>query len=97
MSDHPTFGYTLPEGTSELVLSLSKIQNFDMITFANRDSVGTVTISTSNSKFAAGEFAMASSRAAKRSPSNVTKIKVGPNRSEVCEVHIQSEQDRSHR
>ena len=27
ISDHPTFGYTLPDGDSELVLSLSKIEN----------------------------------------------------------------------
>src|SRR5690242_6958037 len=37
ISDHPTVGYTLPEGTTELVLSLSKIENFDAISFANRD------------------------------------------------------------
>jgi hypothetical protein len=77
ISDHPTFGYTLPEGTSELVLSLSKIQNFDVITFANRDSVGTVSVSTSNSKLAA-----ASSQwhqvARQNLTLNVTKIKVGP-------------------
>src|ERR1700693_3882249 len=54
ISDHPTFGYTLPDGDSELVLSLSKIENFDVISFVNQGTAGTVTISTSNSKLAAG-------------------------------------------
>jgi len=77
ISDHPSFGYTLPEGTSELVLSLSKIENFDVITFANRDSVGTVWISTSNSRLAAGSSQW--HLVAQQSLSaNVTKIKVGP-------------------
>ena len=77
ISDHPTFGYTLPDGTSELVLSLAKIQNFDLITFGNQGTSGTVTISTSNSKLAA-----ASSQwhqiARQNLTANVTKIKVGP-------------------
>ena len=77
ISDHPTFGYTLPDGTSELVLSLSKIQNFDLVTFTNQGTNGTVTISTSNSK-----LATASSRwhqiARQNLTPNVTKVKVGP-------------------
>ena len=77
ISDHPTFGYTLPEGTSELVLSLAKIENFDVIAFANRDSVGTVWISTSNSKLAAASSQWHQVAQQNLTP-NVTKIKVGP-------------------
>ena len=77
ISDHPTFGYTLPDGTSELVLSLAKIQNFDVISFMNDNATGTVTISTSNSKLAS-----ASSQwhpiAKQNLTANVTKINVGP-------------------
>ena len=77
ISDHPTFGYTLNEGNSELVLSLSKIQNFDVISFLNDGATGTVTISTSNSKLAA-----ASSQwhqiAQQGLTAKVTKINVGP-------------------
>src|SRR6184192_1130563 len=47
ISDHPTLGYALLGGNSELVLSLSKIQNFDVISFLNDGATGTVTISTS--------------------------------------------------
>ena len=77
ISDHPTFGYTLPEGTSELVLSLAKIENFDAISFANRDSVGTVWISISNSKLAAASSQWHQVAQQNLTP-NVTKIKVGP-------------------
>ena len=77
ISDHPTFGYTLPDGNSELVLSLSKIQNFDMISFLNDGSAGMVTISTSNSR-----LATASSQwhqiAKQDLTAKATKIKIGP-------------------
>ena len=77
IADHPTVGYTLPEGTSEFVLSLSKIQNFDMITFANRDGVGTVWISTSNSKLASASSQWHQVAQQNLTP-NVTRVKVGP-------------------
>jgi hypothetical protein len=77
ISDHPTVGYALPDGNSELVLSLSKIQNFDVISFLNDGTTGTVTISTSNSK-----LATASSQwhqiAKQNLTAKVTKINVGP-------------------
>ena len=77
ISDHSTVGYTLPEGTCELVLSLSKIENFDVVTFANRDGVGTVSVSTSNSKLATGSPQWHQVTRQGLTP-NVTKIKVGP-------------------
>lgn len=77
ISDHPTVAYTLPDGTTELVLSLSRIENFDAISFANRDTVGAVTISTSNSKLAVGSLQW--HQIAKQNlTANVTKVKVGP-------------------
>jgi len=77
ISDHPTFGYALPDGNSELVLSLSKIQNFDMISFLNDGSIGTVTISTSNSRLAAASSQW--HQIAKQDlTAKVTKINVGP-------------------
>ena len=77
ISDHPAVGYSLPDGTSELVLSLSKIENFDVISFANRDTTGTVTISTSNSRLAAASSQWHQIAQQSLTP-NVTKIKVGP-------------------
>lgn len=77
ISDHPIFAYLLPDGTSEVILSLSKIENFDLISFANQDTVGTVTISTSNSKLAAGSSQWHQIAKQTLAP-NVTKMKVGP-------------------
>jgi hypothetical protein len=77
ISDHSTVGYTLQEGTCDLVLSLSKIENFDVIMFANRDGVGTVSVSTSNSKLATGSPQWYQVTRQSLTP-NVTKIKVGP-------------------
>ena len=77
ISDRPTIGYTLPDGTSELVLALSKIQNFEVISFTNRDAVGTVTVSTSNSRLASASSQWHQVARQSLSP-NVTKIKLGP-------------------
>ena len=77
ISDHPTFGYALPGGESELVLSLSKIENFDVISFVNEGTAGTVTISTSNSKLAAASSQW--HQVAKQDlTAKVTKVNVGP-------------------
>ena len=77
LSDHPTFAYLLPDGTSEVVLSLSKIENFDAISFANQETIGTVTISTSNSKLAAGSPQWHQIAKQALAP-NATKMKIGP-------------------
>ena len=77
ISDHPTIGYTLPDGSSEIVLSLSKIQNFDAISFLNDGTTGTVTICTSNSKLAAASQQW--HQIAKQDlTAKVTKTNVGP-------------------
>jgi len=77
ISDHPTMGYSLPDGNSELVLSLSKIENFDVISFVNQGTAGTVTISTSNSKLAVGSSQW--HQIAKQDlTAKMTKINVGP-------------------
>ena len=77
ISDHPTFGYTLPDGQSELVLSLPRIENFDVISFINQNTAGTVTISTSNSKLAAASSQWHPIAKQALTP-KITKINVGP-------------------
>ena len=77
ISEHPTTAYTLADGRTDFVLSLSKIENIDLISFLNNGAAGTVTIATSNSKLAAGspqwhEIARQDLTA------QATKIKVGP-------------------
>jgi hypothetical protein len=88
ISDHPTFGYTLPDGNSELVLSLSKIENFDVISFVNQGTTGTVTVSTSNSKLAAGSSQW--HQIAKQDlTAKVTKMRVGPTEAKYVKFTFQ--------
>jgi hypothetical protein len=77
ISDHPTVGYTLPDGRTELVLSLSKIENIDIVSFLNNGAAGTVTIATSNSKLAVGSLQWHQIAKQALTP-KVTKIKLGP-------------------
>ena len=77
ISDHPTAGYTLPDGSTDLVLSLSKIENFDVVSFLNDGATGTVTIATSNSRLVATSPQW--HQIAKQDlTAKITKIKVGP-------------------
>jgi hypothetical protein len=77
ISDHSTVGYSLADGRTDLVLSLSKIENIDIVSFLNNGAIGTVTIATSNSKLAVGSPQW--HQIAKQDlTAKVTKIKVGP-------------------
>lgn len=77
ISNHPTVGYSLSDGKTELVLSLLKIENINIVSFINNGATGTVTISTSNSK-----LAVASSQwhqiAKQDLTAKITKVKIGP-------------------
>ena len=77
ISNQPTIGYSLSDGRTELVLSLSKIENIDIVSFINNGATGSVTISTSNSR-----LAVASSQwhqiAKQDLTAKITKVKLGP-------------------
>jgi hypothetical protein len=77
ISEQPTVGYSLSDGRTELVLSLAKIENIDIVSFLNNGAAGSVTISTSNSR-----LAVASSQwhqiAKQNLTGKVTKVKLGP-------------------
>ena len=77
IADHPTIGYSLTDGQTDLVLSLSKIQNIDIVSFVNSGAVGSVTIATSNSKLATVSSQW--HQIAKQDlTAKITKIKLGP-------------------
>lgn len=77
ISGQPGVGYALVDGQTELVLSLSKIENIDSVSFLNNGTKGTVTVATSNSKLATGSLQW--HQIAKHDlTANVTKIKLGP-------------------
>jgi hypothetical protein len=77
ISGQPSVGYALTDGRTDLVLSLSKIENIDVVSFLNNSASGTVTIATSNSKLAAGSVQW--HEIAKQDlTATLTKIKLGP-------------------
>ena len=76
ISNHPTLGYSLNDGRTELVLSLAKIENIDIVSFINNGATGTVTISTSNSKLALGS-AQWHQIAKQDLTTKLTKVKLG--------------------
>jgi len=53
LCDDPTVGYALSNGSTTLLVSLSKIENIDSISFLNHGTKGDVTIATSNAKLSA--------------------------------------------
>ena len=77
ISDHSTVGYALPDGRTDVVLSLSKIENIDIVSFLNSGAAGTVTIATSNSKLAVGSPQWHQIARQALTP-KVTKIRIGP-------------------
>src|SRR5947207_1067103 len=77
ISGQPGVGYALLDGQTELVLSLSKIENIDIVSFLNNGTKGTVTVATSNSKLVTGSLQW-HQIAKKDLTANVTKIKLGP-------------------
>jgi hypothetical protein len=50
LCDDPTSAYPLPTGNKTLLITLSKIENIDSISFSNHGVRGNVAIATSNSK-----------------------------------------------
>ena len=53
LSQDPALGYALASGSKTVVITLSKIENLDTISFLNQGAKGVVTIATSNSKLPA--------------------------------------------
>jgi hypothetical protein len=77
ISGQPGVGYALLDGQTELVLSLSKIENIDIVSFLNNGTKGTVTVATSNSKLATGSLQW--HQITKQDlTANVTKMRLGP-------------------
>src|SRR3984893_9037481 len=53
LCDDPTVGYALPSGSTTLLVSLSKIENVDSVSFLTHGAKGDVTIATSSAKLPA--------------------------------------------
>ncbi len=50
LSDDPTMGYALPNGTTTLVISLPRIESIDTVSFLNEGTKGSVNVATSNAR-----------------------------------------------
>ena len=85
LCDDPTVSYALSQGQSSLIISLSKIENVDSLSFLNRGAKGKLTVSISDTKLPADS-------AQWRSVSNsdltgeAMKLKVGPSEAKFVKL-----------
>jgi len=77
LCDDPTVGYPLSNGSTSLLISLSKIENIDKISFRNSGAKGEVTVATSSAKLPA-DSAQWHQVIRRELTSNVVTASVGP-------------------
>src|SRR5260370_9519041 len=77
LCDAPTVGYPLSKGNTRLLISLSKIENIDKISFRNSGAKGEVTVATSSAKLPA-DSAQWHQVMRQKLTSNVVTANVGP-------------------
>ncbi len=81
----PTAGYPLSNGTTTLLVSLSKIENFDSISFRNSGAKGDVLIATANAKLPADSPQWNKVIQQDLTP-DVVKIKIGPSEAKYVKL-----------
>jgi hypothetical protein len=77
LCDDPTTGYALSSGKTTLLISLSKIENIDSVSFLNNGAKGEVTVAVSSAKLPASS-AQWHKVATQELDSAVVKAEVGP-------------------
>jgi hypothetical protein len=77
LCDDPTVGYALTSGKTTLLVSLSKIENIDTISFLNNGAKGEIAIATSSANLPA-ESAQWHEVARQELTSDLVQAKVGP-------------------
>ncbi len=77
LCDDPTVGYALTNGKTTLVVSLSRIENIDSISFLNSGAKGEVEIATSDAKLPA-QSAQWHQVSRQEIESNMVQAKIGP-------------------
>ena len=78
LAQNPALGYALANGSKTVVITLSKIENLDSISFLNQGAKGVVTIATSNSKLSANSDQW-HILAKQELNGEAVKAKIGPN------------------
>ena len=77
LAGDPTTGYDLPNGTTSVLVSLSKIENIDSVSFLQQNTKGRVTIAISNAKLPA-DSPQWNTIAEQDLASDAIKVKIGP-------------------
>jgi hypothetical protein len=77
LSGDPTATYSLPAGTTTLLVALSKIENVDSVAFVNAGAKGQVTVATSNAKLPA-DSPQWKNAAQQELSTDAVKAKIGP-------------------
>jgi hypothetical protein len=85
LCDDPTVGYALPNGSTTLLVSLSKIENIDSISFLNHGATGDVAIATSNAKLSADSSQWHHLSNQDLTP-NAVKVKIGPSEAKYVKL-----------
>jgi hypothetical protein len=85
LCDDPTVGYALSNGNKTLLISLSKIENIESISFLNHGVKGDVTIATSNAKLPADspQWHVVSHQ---KLTADAVKAKVGPSEAKYVKL-----------
>jgi len=81
----PTAGYPLSNGSTTLLVSLAKIENFDSIAFRNNGAKGDVLIATANAKLPADSPQWNKVIQQDLTP-DVVKIKIGPSEAKYVKL-----------
>lgn len=76
-SNDPAAGFALPSGTTTVLVSLSKIQNVESLTFLNSGAKGEVTVATSNAKLP-NESPQWHAAGREEIAANAVRAKIGP-------------------
>lgn len=77
LCNDPTVGYAISNGSTTLVISLSRIENIDSISFLNNGVKGNLVIATADTKLSA-ESMQWQKIAQQDLTSNIVKVKIGP-------------------
>lgn len=85
LSGDPTAGYDLSDGSKTLLISLSKIENIDTISFLNYGAKGDITIATSNAKLPA-DSPQWHTVAQQALTAEAVKAKVGPSEAKYVKL-----------
>ena len=85
LCDDPTVGYALSNGSTTLIISLSRIENIDNITFLNNGVKGDVTVATSSTKLSA-DSSQWNKAVQQNLSSDVVKAKIGPSEAKYVKL-----------